>query len=415
MICKLTNKSVVAIFPKEKPFEIWDVEIKGFVLRVQPTGKKIYYFSYRNAEGKRHRYRIGTHGTVSPAQAREVAIRLSGKVALGVDVHIERKTEKVAARATEARTLRKFLDEHYRPWAEVHLKSGSETVKRINTQFACFIDRQMEEITIWEMEKWRHGKLKKGIKPATTNRNSVVLKSLLSKAVDWGVIDQNPLAKFKPLKMDDNRTVRYLSETEEMCLRKALSDRETRIRNARSSGNKRRLAFGKPVLPEYDKTGFVDHLQPMVLLSINTGLRRGEIFRLTWGNISLSKNVLTVAGTTSKNGKTRHVPLNKEAVSVLKKWGKPVNLNDVVFPSKSAKYLCDVKKSWKKLLKDACISEFRWHDMRHHFASMLVMAGVDLNTVRELLGHQTIQMTLRYAHLAPQYKADAVAKLGRNC
>jgi site-specific recombinase XerD len=71
----------------------------------------------------------------------------------------------------------------------------------------------------------------------------------------------------------------------------------------------------------------------------------------------------------------------------------------------------DVNTSWGNVLVDAKIENFRWHDMRHHFASHLVMAGVDLNTVRELLGHADLKMTLRYAHLAPEHKAAAVAKL----
>jgi site-specific recombinase XerD len=72
-----------------------------------------------------------------------------------------------------------------------------------------------------------------------------------------------------------------------------------------------------------------------------------------------------------------------------------------------------IKTSWSKLLKDAEIENFRWHDMRHHFASHLVMGGVDLNTVRELLGHSDYAMTLRYAHLAPEHKLKAVEVLDR--
>ena len=83
----------------------------------------------------------------------------------------------------------------------------------------------------------------------------------------------------------------------------------------------------------------------------------------------------------------------------------------LVFPGTKGKRIVDVKTAWAKLLRQAGIESFRWHDMRHDFASRLVMAGVDLNTVRELLGHADLKMTLRYAHLAPEHKANAVEKL----
>ena len=114
----------------------------------------------------------------------------------------------------------------------------------------------------------------------------------------------------------------------------------------------------------------------------------------------------------SKSSKARHIPLNNEAYKILNDWHKQSQIDvSFVFPNKINQPFDNVRSSWDKLLKDAGIKDFRWHDMRHHFASRLVMAGVDLNTVRELLGHSEISMTLRYAHLAPEHKADAVAKL----
>lgn len=150
----------------------------------------------------------------------------------------------------------------------------------------------------------------------------------------------------------------------------------------------------------------------MVLLSMNTGIRQGELFNLTWANINFQQAILIVAGDKAKSGKTRHIPLNSEALTALKTWHQQTNDKEgLVFPSKTSHPFNNIRKAWQRVLKLANISNFRWHDLRHHFASKLVMAGVDLNTVRELLGHSDIKMTLRYAHLAPEHKANAVEKL----
>lgn len=150
----------------------------------------------------------------------------------------------------------------------------------------------------------------------------------------------------------------------------------------------------------------------MVLVSMNTGVRRGELFQLTWQCVDFSHAQIKVVGKTAKKLKTRYIPLNKEALDVLKGWHAQQDKHDgLVFQGKDGNPFNNVKKAWAGLLKQAQITAFRWHDLRHHFASRLVMAGVDLNTVRELLGHGDIKMTLRYAHLAPEHKAAAVARL----
>ena len=121
-------------------------------------------------------------------------------------------------------------------------------------------------------------------------------------------------------------------------------------------------------------------------------------------------------GEGSKSGQTRYVPLNSEAVEALRSWKTMVaDISGYVFAGREdGEPLDDVKKAWLPVVRLAKIDGFTFHDLRHTFASKLVMAGVDLNTVRELLGHADIKMTLRYAHLAPEHKAAAVAKLVRS-
>jgi integrase len=165
-----------------------------------------------------------------------------------------------------------------------------------------------------------------------------------------------------------------------------------------------------PEWPEYGR--YTDHLTPLVLLAKNTGCRRGELLQLRWRDIDLKSARLTIRGDGAKSGTTRVVALNVEAVSVLKAWQpRPADADAFVFQNAEGDSLGGIKTAFLKLLQDAKIVGFRFHDLRHDFASKLVQAGVDLNTVRELLGHADLKMTLRYAHLAPEHQAAAVAKL----
>lgn len=176
------------------------------------------------------------------------------------------------------------------------------------------------------------------------------------------------------------------------------------MQEARESANRWRRARKQEPLPALPHYG--DHLTPAVLLSINTGMRRGELLALRWSAIDTKGNQITIEGSTAKNQQTRYIPLNTEALEVLQHWKEQSPDSERVFPIDTG-----FKTAWAALLERSKITKFRWHDLRHHFASRLVQAGVPLNTVRELLGHGGMAMTLRYAHLAPDQKREAVAKL----
>lgn len=408
---KLNIRLIKSLQPQNKPYEVVDTELKGFLLRIQPSGVMSYYFSYRNAQGKRKRYRIGNQAHMTPAQARDTAETIALKIANGEDAQEKKKQHKIDEAKAKLKTVVGFLENKYAPWVLAERKTGQDTIKRIQRNFQELLPRPMSEINSWIIEKWRSQELKKNKKPISINRDIVALRAMLSKAVEWDFLDFHPLAKLKPMKTDGQGKIRYLSTEEENRLRNALDQREAQIRTERANANKWRQERGYPLFPDLHPEGYVDHLKPIALLAINTGMRRGEIFTLTWENVDFNNRTVTIEGALAKSGKTRHIPLNDQAIKVLRIWKNQSVGSKLVFPSKDGTKLEGIKKSWNNLLLKTGINNFRFHDLRHHFASRLVMAGVDLNTIRELLGHSDIKMTLRYAHLAPEHKAEAVAKL----
>jgi integrase len=162
-------------------------------------------------------------------------------------------------------------------------------------------------------------------------------------------------------------------------------------------------------MPEIN--GYCDHITPMVLLSLNTGMRQGELFSLAWESVDLSIKTLTVLASHSKGNNTRVIPLNVEAHAVLTTI-KPETAKGLVFKSPvTGGRFNNVKKAWAEITKAAGVPDLRWHDLRHDFASQLVMKGAPLFTVQKLMGHANSRMTQRYAKLAPSTLADAVGLL----
>ncbi|RJQ54249.1 MAG: site-specific integrase [Actinobacteria bacterium] len=377
----ITRELVRSIQPADKVFEIRDAKLPGFLLRVSPSGRLMYVCQY----GRGKRINVGRADVLTPSEAREKARQTLAEAAKGIDPVQKRRQEKARA---EAHTFESYIREKYLPWYETRYSGSDETTRRLEKLFLpAFGDRKLEQITGWDVEKWRSARLKAGISKATLNRDVGVLKGALSRAVDWGLLAAHPLARVKPMKLDSKGPVRFLSDDEEARLRAALEAEEL-------EGH---------------------FLPPMVLLSLNTGMRKGEVFGLKWSDVDLDHARITVRGEGAKSGQTRHIPLNAEAVETLASWrlDSPGEDSAYVFPGEGGKRLVNIIGYWRQVLAEARIDNFRWHDLRHTFASNLAMQGIDLNIIRDLLGHADISMVLRYAHLNDEVKARAVAVLNR--
>lgn len=154
------------------------------------------------------------------------------------------------------------------------------------------------------------------------------------------------------------------------------------------------------------------YLYIIVVLALSTGMRQGEIMSLTWKDVDLQEKRIILQET--KNGDRRVVPLVGHALELLKNHGKVRRLDTfLLFPGKDPKKISDIRFAWEKALKDSFITNFRFHDLRHTFASYLAMRKATLTELRNLLGHKSPAMTARYSHLSEAHGASVVSDMTR--
>ena len=397
---KLTARLLAALQVTGKEYEVHDTTVTGLFIRVTAAGAKSYVVTWARSRKKT----LGRVGILTLEQARtEATLYLAEARAHGEPIAVSQDR-----RGAALPSLRDFIDDTYLPWFKAHHKGHEKTQHTLSNNFDAIMPQRLDAISGRDLEQIRTGWMQAGNKSSTVNRKMGSISGVFSRAVEWEYINVHPLAKLKQLKVDSMGLVRYLDADETKRLREALDARQDEARAERESANKWRADRGKELMPSLLELPFTDHLKPLVLVSLNTGMRRGELFDLKWSAVNFDTKTITASGNTTKTSDTRHIPMNTEVFSVLKAWKEKPGKSRYVFPSQQGGRLEGVKTAWIKLLERAKIEGFRWHDMRHDFASRLVMAGVPLNTVRDLLGHADIKMTLRYAHLAPGTKAAAV-------
>lgn len=345
---------------------------------------------------------LGAVGVLTPAEARERAERVLGNIA-----H-RRSPDHGLVGTTGGLSLRQFVELRYSGWVEVSHADPHASLERLQRCYEQWHDIPMTDISVDMVEQWIAERLRQRKAPSTINRDLSVLSGALSKADSWQLLPSNPVRHVQKCSVDKSPITRHLTSDEQMRLIHTLRLRDLKKRKNRQAANRFRKMRSYPSLPALGR--YCDHVTPMVLLSLNSGCRRGELLALRWEDVDLENGLLSIPGTKSKSGQSRVVNLNSEALSVLMRW-KRQSCTSVVFPNEKGQPLSYLKTAWTKVLRDASIERFRRHDLRHTFASNSAMAGVDLNTIRELLGHRDISMTLRYAHLSAEHKAEAVQKL----
>ncbi|HEB12757.1 MAG TPA: DUF4102 domain-containing protein, partial [Actinobacteria bacterium] len=201
----IINKTLIrSSEPGEKVYELRDSKLTGFILRVYPSGRKTYVCQY--ARGRR--ISIGKVAVLTPAQARDRAKEILADVTKGVDPRVTKLGKK-------AHSLESYILKVYASWTRVHHRDGAATIARIKTNFFSALGKyKLRDVTPWNLEKWRSQRLKAGIQPATINRDISDLKAAFNRAVDWGLIRDNPLTSVKPIKLDRTPKVRYLDDQE---------------------------------------------------------------------------------------------------------------------------------------------------------------------------------------------------------
>jgi site-specific recombinase XerD len=315
----------------------------------------VWYIRYVDSQGRYRREKAGTKGAA-------------------IDLYRKRKTEALMGKKLPERLRRasmSFADiaRDALAYSKANKLSYRNDHCRMETLLGWLREHPADAITAQDIER-RFGQQE--WTPATANRYRALLSLTYRLAIRNGKVKDNP-ARLVQHRLEDNTRIRFLSADEEIALRKAI------------------------------ETECPEHL-PEFILALNTGLRLSEQYGLTWTDVSLARRVLTIPR--SKNGSTRHVPLNQAALRALE---------DLRQRTGGTGFVCGgtpgPRRWFETALLDAKIDGFTWHCLRHTFASRLVMAGVDIRTIQELLGHKTIAMTVRYSHLAPKHTLAAVERL----
>lgn len=360
---KLTKRSVEGLSIEAKDYLVWDRDVRGFGVRVYPSGKKTYLVQYR-AGRRTRRVTIGQHGVLTIDEARREAKQLLASVARGDDPSAQRQAKRHAP--TVAGLCDRFLEEY----VEQHCKPT--TARDYHSIIRRFIRPRLGPLPIAEVTRADvvafHHALRNT--PYQANRAASMLSKLFNLAEDWGLrqAGSNPARRIKKFREEEKK--RYLSDEEQIRLGEVLAE----------------------ALEEGTESVYV---VSAILLLIYTGCRLSEILTLRWDYVTSHHLELP----DSKTGR-RRIPLPREAYDILMDLPRESGNPFVILGGVEGAPLVNLQKPWRRIRARADLTDVRIHDLRHTYASVAVNNGIDPFMLKEIMGHKNLSTTLRYSHLA---------------
>ena len=360
---KLTKRRVDAIAAGERPREVWDDELKGFGVRIHPSGRKVFIVMTR-VNGRLIRVTIGQHGVVTVAGARAQAMQIIAQARAGKDPSTQKKQS--PENGTMEELCRRFLDDY----VAVHCKRT--TKKDYSHSVRDFIIPRLGARRVANVRREDVVALHQDMRatPYQANRTLAVLSKMFNMAELWGMRPDgsNPCRHVKRYR--ERKRERFLSDTEYARLGSALRDAE--------------------------RTETPSAVAAVRLLML-TGCRLSEILTLRWDCVDLETGGLHLPD--SKSG-ARIVHLGEAALEVLRGVQRVEGNPWVIVGRRRGGHLTDLQTPWRRIRAQAGLDDVRIHDLRHSFASGGLLVGEGLPMIGKLLGHTQVQTTARYAHLA---------------
>ncbi len=387
---RLTKRTVDNAPPQSVRYVVWDSELKGFGLRVEPSGGKTFFVRYRpkgaGRTGAKRFIKVGRYGAVTPEEARNRAKTILGAVAAGGDPAGDQI--KASEATTMAALAERYLDEEVTP----KLKPGTATL------YSHYLrDLAIPEIGNLKADAITRSDISKlhlsigRTRPVAANRVLATLSALFAYGGKHSILTVgfNPargIDKFRETARD-----RFLTLSELERLGEALNEAET-------TGVPWRVDGVKPTAKHIAKAERITRMSPFagaaIRLLLFTGCRLREILDLRWPNVDLERGMLNLLD--SKTGR-KSIILNAPALAVIRALPR---ISEYVIPGQPPdKPRSDLKRPWAVVCQRAGLEGARIHDLRHSFASIGVGAGYGLPIVGKLLGHADASSTARYAHL----------------